>query len=192
MAQAAKVCGLDEQTEIPLSTRMVIKKADIAKRHFSNEELRSICSECLTSIDAIMILRDQSDEIVKEARSLLISKYPKLFRAGGKLYPKTRAEACWRDCQQFTRVIIYGVACNYADTFNKLGMKSLVQLYNLLEVPKEEMIFALDEIWISAKKRLQAEDCNLEINCLDKAFRNLIELLINQDQITQGHNEKIT
>ena len=68
------------------------------------------------------------------------------MQLGGALHPQDRAEACWRDCWNFLRVVIYAVACNQSCFTNPSGMAALRELYRRMNVPIEGMNIALDRL----------------------------------------------
>ena len=55
-------------------------------------------------------------------------------------------EACWRDCWNFLRVVIYAVACNQSCFTNPSGMAALRELYRRMNVPIEGMNIALVQL----------------------------------------------
>ena len=68
------------------------------------------------------------------------------MQPGGALYPAERAEACWRDCWQFFRVIIYAYVCARPDFTNPEGMAALRQLYQQMNVPVLGLNIALKQL----------------------------------------------
>jgi hypothetical protein len=83
---------------------------------------------------------------VNQARAHLIATQPHLVQPGGALHPEDRADACWRDCWNFLRVIIYAVACNQSCFTNPSGMAALRELYIRMNVPIEGMNIALGQL----------------------------------------------
>ena len=112
LAKATQVCGISNRNSLPTTARALVAKADASKQPLSVDELKAVCDCCKTSEYAVALLIAESSQVVNAARQQLLKHQPNLILPGGELYPENRAEACWRDCQQFLRVIIYGVACN--------------------------------------------------------------------------------
>ena len=83
---------------------------------------------------------------MNQARAQLLATQPHLVQPGGALHPQDRAEACWRDCWNFLRVIIYAVACNQSCFTNPSGMAALRELYRRMNVPIEGMNIALGQL----------------------------------------------
>ena len=83
---------------------------------------------------------------MNQARAHLIETQPHLVQPGGALHPEDRADACWRDCWNFFRVITYAVACNQICFTNPSGMAALRELYRRMNVPIEGMNIALGQL----------------------------------------------
>ncbi|MCP9907526.1 phycobilisome polypeptide [Cyanobium sp. BA5m-21] len=178
LAKAAKVCGLSNRDSLPEAVRAVVAKADTSKRFLNTEELEEICKYCKTSEHAIGLLIAESNQVIDKARQQLLAQQPQLILPGGKLHPEPRAEACWRDCQQFLRVIIYGVACDCTEVTDAAGMRALRQLYKEMEVPIPAMMYILAQMRTLTTQVLEASGHLRETTCLDKAFDNLIKALL--------------
>ena len=178
LAKAAKVCGISNRNNLPEEAGVMIAKADTSKRFLSAEELKTICNCCNTSEDAIELLIAESNQVIDKARRQLLAQQPQLTLAGGELYPEPRAEACWRDCQQFLRVIIYGVACDCTEITDMAGMSALRQLYKEMEVPIPAMMYVLAQMRTLTTQILETSGHGHEATCLDKAFDNLCNALL--------------
>ena len=178
LAKAAKVCGISNRNNLPEEARVMIAKADTSKRFLSAEELKTICNCCNTSEDAIELLIAESKQVIDKARRQLLAQQPQLTLAGGELYPEPRAEACWRDCQQFLRVIIYGVACDCTEITDMAGMSALRQLYKEMEVPIPAMMYVLSRMRTLTTQILETSGHGHEATCLNKAFDNLCSALL--------------
>ena len=178
LAKAAKVCGISNRNNLPEAARVLIAKADTSKRLPSAEELKTICNCCKTSEDAIELLIAESNQVIDKVRRQLLAQQPQLTLAGGELYPEPRAEACWRDCQQFLLVIIYGVACDCTEITDLAGMSALRQLYKEMEVPIPAMMYVLAQMRTLTTQLLETSGHGHEATCLDKAFDNLCNALL--------------
>ena len=178
LAKAAKVCGISNRNNLPEAARVLIANADTSKRLPSAEELKTICNCCNTSEDAIELLIAESNQVIDKARRQLLAQQPQLTLAGGELYPEPRAEACWRDCQQFLRVIIYGVACDCTEITDMAGMSALRQLYKEMEVPIPAMMYVLARMRTLTTQLLETSKHGHEATCLNKAFDNLCNALL--------------
>ena len=178
LAKAAKVCGISNRNSLPEAARVLVDKADSSKRFLSAEELKEICNCCKTSEDAIGLLIAESNQVIDKARRQLLAQQPELTLAGGELYPEPRAEACWRDCQQFLRVIIYGVACDCTEITDMAGMSALRLLYMEMEVPIPAMMYVLARMRTLTTQLLETSGHAHEASCLNKAFDNLCNALL--------------
>ena len=143
LVQTAQVQGLSTNQDLPQTTRSILERADQAQRQLTPDELVTICQGSGTDDSLPGSLIQRSDQLVNQARGHLLETQPHLVQPGGALHPQERAEACWRDCWNFLRVIIYAVACNQSCFTNPSGMAALRELYRRMNVPIEGMNIAL-------------------------------------------------
>ena len=146
LVQTAQVQGLSLNQDLPHATRSILERADQAQRQLSSDELTTICQVSGIDVSLADNLIKRSDQLVNQARSHLIATQPHLVQPGGALHPEDRAEACWRDCWNFLRVITYAVACNQSCFTNPSGMAALRELYRRMNVPIEGMNIALGQL----------------------------------------------
>ena len=146
LVQTAQVQGLSTNQDLPQTTRSILERADQAQRQLTPEELVTICQGSGTDDSLPGSLIQRSDQLVNQARGYLLETHPHLVQPGGALHPQERAEACWRDCWNFLRVIIYAVACNQSCFTNPSGMAALRELYRRMNVPIEGMNIALGQL----------------------------------------------
>ena len=146
LVQTAQVQGLSINQDLPQATRSILERADQAQRQLTSDELSTICQ--VSGIDGSLAdnLIQRSDHLVNQARAHLLETQPHLVQPGGALHPQDRAEACWRDCWNFLRVITYAVACNQSCFTNPSGMAALRELYRRMNVPIEGMNIALGQL----------------------------------------------
>ena len=146
LVQTAQVQGLSINQDLPQATRSILERADQAQRQLTTDELATICQA--SGVDASLpgSLIQRSDQLVNQARGHLLETQPHLVQPGGALHPQDRAEACWRDCWNFLRVITYAVACNQSCFTNPSGMAALRELYRRMNVPIEGMNIALAQL----------------------------------------------
>ena len=174
LVQTAQVQGLSINQDLPQATRSILERADQAQRQLTTDELATICAA--SGIDASLpgSLIHRSDQLVNQARGHLVKTQPHLVQPGGALHPPDRAEACWRDCWNFLRVITYAVACNQSCFTNPSGMAALRELYRRMNVPIEGMNIALDQLKALALEGVsRSNDCQL----IDACFQHLREQL---------------
>ena len=146
LVQTAQVQGLSLNQDLPHATRSILERADQAQRQLTSEELTTICQASGIDVSLADNLIQRSDQLVNQARAHLIATQPHLVQPGGALHPEDRAEACWRDCWNFLRVITYAVACNQSCFTNPSGMAALRELYIRMNVPIEGMNIALGQL----------------------------------------------
>ena len=146
LVQTAQVQGLSTNQDLPQATRSILERADQAQRQLTADELATICRVSGMEASLPDSLIQRSDQLVNQARGHLLETQPHLVQPGGALHPEERAEACWRDCWNFLRVIIYAVACNQSCFTNPSGMAALRELYRRMNVPIEGMNIALGQL----------------------------------------------
>ena len=166
LVQTAQVQGLSINKVLPQPTRSILERADQAQRQLTTDELATICQ--VSGIDESLpgSLIHRSDQLVNQAREHLLETQPHLVQPGGALHPQDRAEACWRDCWNFLRVITYAVASNHSCFTNPSGMAALRELYRRMNVPIEGMNIALAQLKALALERVsRSNDRQLIQDC---------------------------
>ena len=174
LVQTAQVQGLSLNQDLPQATRSILERADQAQRQLSSDELTAICQ--VSGIDGSLAdnLIQRSDQLVNQARAHLIATQPHLVQPGGALHPEDRAEACWRDCWNFLRVITYAVACNQSCFTNPSGMAALRELYRRMNVPIEGMNIALGQL---KEKALEGVSRSNDRQLINDCFQHLRDQL---------------
>jgi hypothetical protein len=105
-----------------------------------------------------------------------MAQQPQLTAPGGALHPEERAEACWRDCWHFLRVLIYAIASGRSAFTDPEGMTALRKLYDLKGVPIHGMTIALEELHHLTRKETHNPDQQRQISaCFHHLMRNLNE-----------------
>ena len=170
LVQTAQVQGLSINQELPQATRSILERADQAQRQLTSDELSTICQ--VSGIDGSLAdnLIQRSNHLVNQARAHLLETQPHLVQPGGALHPEDRAEACWRDCWNFLRVITYAVACNQSCFTNPSGMAALRELYRRMNVPIEGMNIALSQL---KEKALQGVSRSNDRQLIRDCFQHL-------------------
>ena len=174
LVQTAQVQGLSLNQDLPQATRSILERADQAQRQLSSDELTTICQVSGIDVSLADNLIQRSDQLVNQARAHLIATQPHLVQPGGALHPEDRAEACWRDCWNFLRVITYAVACNQSCFTNPSGMAALRELYRRMNVPIEGMNIALGQL---KEKALEGVSRSNEHQLISDCFQHLRDQL---------------
>ena len=174
LVETAQVQGLSLNQDLPQATRSIVERADQAQRQLSSDELTTICQVSGIDVSLADNLIQRSDQLVNQARAHLIATQPHLVQPGGALHPEDRAEACWRDCWNFLRVITYAVACNQSCFTNPSGMAALRELYRRMNVPIEGMNIALGQL---KEKALEGVSRSNDRQLIDDCFQHLRDQL---------------
>ena len=174
LVQTAQVQGLSLNQDLPQATRGILERADQAQRQLSSDELTTICQVSGIDVSLADNLIQRSDQLVNQARAHLIATQPHLVQPGGALHPEDRAEACWRDCWNFLRVVIYAVACNQSCFTNESGMAALRELYRRMNVPIEGMNIALGQL---KEKALEGVSRSNDRQLINDCFQHLRDQL---------------
>ena len=174
LVQTAQVQGLSINQDLPQATRSILERADQAQRQLTTDEMATICQASGVDASLPSSLIQRSDQLVNQAREHLLATQPHLVQPGGALHPQDRAEACWRDCWNFFRVITYAVACNQSCFTNPSGMAALRELYRRMNVPIEGMNTALDQLKVLA---LEGVSRSNDRQLIDACFQHLRDQL---------------
>ena len=174
LVQTAQVQGLSLNQDLPQATRSILERADQAQRQLTSDELTTICQVSGIDVSLADNLIQRSDQLVNQARAHLIATQPHLVQPGGALHPEDRAEACWRDCWNFLRVITYAVACNQSCFTNPSGMAALRELYRRMNVPIEGMNIALGQL---KEKALEGVSRSNDRQLINDCFQHLRDQL---------------
>lgn len=137
------------------------QNADDDRRYLTDEDfeiITQLAPKMTSQVPIARLLRDQSAEIVDEARVQLLPQFPGILEPGGRLYPQTRADACWRDFWHFLRCVTYGIAGGRRDYTSQLGMHYMEALYGELNVPIAAMSQGLKELKTASLNRLSESD----------------------------------
>ena len=137
------------------------QKADDDRRYLTDDDFETITQlapKMTRHVTIARLLRDQSAEIVDEARVQLLPQFPGILEPGGRLYPQMRADACWRDFWHFLRCVTYGIAGGRRDYTSQLGMHYMEALYGELQVPIAAMSQGLKELKTASLNRLSESD----------------------------------
>ena len=171
---SAQVLVLQNDPSLPASDRQILRMADDEKRALSPTEIQQICSSSEVDPQLMEHLQSKANHLVQQAKEFLVREQPHLLQSGGALYPSERAEACWRDCWQFFRVIVYATACRRPQFTDPAGMEALRALYAHVGVPLEGLNVALKQLTIRARQEVVNP---IEAQLLSDAFGHLLEEL---------------
>ena len=174
LIKRARVHNLSDDGSLDPETRKNIRSADQEKRHLTKDEIIGVCKISGRQPNEISILQNQSNNLVTEAKSELLTEQPHLVLPGGELYPQERAAACWNDCWQFLRVINYAHACNKVQFTHTDGMAALRQLYGELGVPLGGLGIALERLKCKSTKEVKSRESKAQLtNIFDHLLQEL-------------------
>ena len=109
----------------------------------------------------------------------LLKKMPNITEPGGSLYPKERAEACWRDCFHFARISIYGTAAGDAEIINQESLIAIQELYAILNVPVNALTICLKELQLNCGEFYEKSASKKDFLILNSCFDQLIKTMKN-------------
>ncbi|WP_041426332.1 hypothetical protein [Synechococcus sp. CC9311] len=175
LAKKAELFGLHKSSLILEKNQKILDLANREKRLLSTIELNSLCEQSRCDSIKLEELQHRLPELINNAKETLIRKIPNITEPGGSLYPKERAEACWRDCFHFARISIYGTAAGYTNITDKEGVKAIQELYKILEVPIDALIICLKELQENCKKVYSERKEKKDLKLLDGCFNHLVE-----------------
>jgi len=178
----ATVFPLHKFEYLPARIWQYLCEAEKHKRHLADTEIVDISKVSGSSASDVISLKNMNSECIQRAKSKLFIQCPYLFEIGGALSTHERSQACWRDCENFYRVIVYSVAVNHPEFTEKNSIEALKELYRLLNVPSDGLQCALDELKDSVCEcfeRANGEASTLQT--LNLAFEHLTLALFKSD-----------
>ena len=175
LAAKAEFFGLHKNIQLPEEHEEILISANKEKRLLSAQELKVLCNRSHSDANKLEELQAKLPELINEAKRILLKRIPNITEPGGSLYPKERAEACWRDCFHFARISIYGTAAGETNITDKQGLKVVQELYSILEVPINALIICLKELQLKCSETYTINHPKKGISLLDGCFNHLVE-----------------
>ena len=175
LIKAANVFALPKHSKLPESNRKILDSANTSKRLLSLEELNMLCENSHCNAKKLEELQHRLPSLINEAKAMLLRKQPEITEKGGSLYPKERAEACWRDCFHFARISIYGTAAGETNITDEEGLEAVKELYSMLEVPVDALAICLKELQLKCREIYSESNRKRDIELLDGCFNHLAE-----------------
>ena len=175
LAAKAEFFGLHKNIQLPEEHEKILISANKEKRLLSAQELKVLCNRSHSDANKLEELQAKLPELINEAKRILLKRIPNITEPGGSLYPKERAEACWRDCFHFARISIYGTAAGETNITDKQGLKVVQELYSILEVPINALIICLKELQLKCSETCTINHPQKGISLLDGCFNHLVE-----------------
>ena len=175
LAAKAEFFGLHKNILLPEEHQKILISANKEKRLLSTQELRVLCYRSHSDANKLEELQTKLPELINEAKRILLKRIPNITEPGGSLYPKERAEACWRDCFHFARISIYGTAAGDTNITDKQGLEVVKELYSILEVPVNALVICLKELQSKCREIYTINHPQKDISLLDGCFNHLVE-----------------
>ncbi len=173
LIKKSRIVSFDSWQDYPAQVVEIFQQADDEGRYLTDEDIEQV-QKVLPNLSASLaqgkLLRDNVEEIVSQARGVVLAANPQITEPGGGLYPPMRAEACWRDFWHFLRCITYGISGQSVDYTSDRGLKYMEQLYQELEVPLDAMILGLEQLKLFSLKKIDSA----QQNTLEPYFDRLI------------------
>ena len=175
LIKVANIFALPKQNRLPEKCTKILESANKSKRLLSRKELNILCKNSSCKAEKLEEMQHRLPSLINEAKAILLRKQPEITEKGGSLYPKERAEACWRDCFHFARISIYGTAVGETDITDKEGLKAVHELYSILEVPVDALAICLKELQLKCREIYTERNEREDIRLLDGCFNHLAE-----------------
>jgi hypothetical protein len=175
LIKVANIFALPKQNRLPEKCTKILESANKSKRLLSRKELNILCKNSHCKAKKLEEMQHRLPSLINEAKAILLRKQPEITEKGGSLYPKERAEACWRDCFHFARISIYGTAVGETDITDKEGLKAVHELYSILEVPVDALAICLKELQLKCREIYTEKNEREDIRLLDGCFNHLAE-----------------
>ena len=135
LVRKAELFGLYKNTQLQEAHRKILASANSDKRLLNTKEINILCEKSHCNPEKLEELQRKLPQLINEAKETLIRKIPDITKPGGSLYPKERAEACWRDCFHLARISIYGTAAANTNITDKQGLQAVQKKNKKLKVP---------------------------------------------------------
>ena len=175
LIKIANIFALPKHSKLPERCTKILESANKSKRLLSLEELNILCENSHCNAKKLEELQHRLPSLINEAKAILLRKQPEITEKAGSLYPKERAEACWRDCFHFARISIYGTAVGETDITDKEGLKAVHELYSILEVPVDALGICLKELQLKCIEICSERHEKEVIKLLNGCFNHLAE-----------------
>lgn len=173
LIKRANVFAIPSNSKVPENNQRILDLANKSKRLLSLSELNILCEKSNCNAKKLEELQNSLPKLINEAKAILLRKLPEITEKGGSLYPKERAEACWRDCFHFARISIYGTAVGETDITDKDGLKAVQELYSILEVPVDALAICLKELQLKCREMYSESNEIKDLKILDGCFNHL-------------------
>ena len=173
LIKRANVFAIPSNSKVPENNQRILDSANKSKRLLSLGELNILCEKSNCDAKKLEELQNILPKLINEAKAVLLRKLPEITEKGGSLYPKERAEACWRDCFHFARISIYGTAVGETDITDKDGLKAVQELYSILEVPVDALAICLKELQLKCREIYSESNEIKDLKILDGCFNHL-------------------
>lgn len=118
-------------------------------------------------------IRVHVDAGIEKARATVVREFPGIDQPGGALHPEYRATACWRDLNEFARVLSYAVATGN-EVYSDNGVEVMKMVYEELGVPIDPMCMGIAVLGQEIGERM-GEDYEGRTE-IGKAFGTLLEV----------------
>ena len=175
LVRKAELFGLYKNTELQEAHRKILASANRDKRLLNTKEINTLCEKSNCNPEKLEELQRRLPQLIHEAKEALIRKIPDITKPGGSLYPKERAEACWRDCFHLARISIYGTAAGNTNITDKQGLQAVQELYKILKVPIDALTLCLKELQENCKEIYSEGNESTDLKLLDGCFNHLVE-----------------
>ena len=175
LIKVANIFALPKQNKLPEKSTKILESANKSKRLLSRKELNILCKNSNCKAEKLEEMQHRLPSLINEAKAILLRKQPEITEKGGSLYPKERAEACWRDCFHFARISIYGTAAGNTNITDKQGLQAVQELYKILKVPIDALTLCLKELQENCKEIYSEGNESTDLKLLDGCFNHLVE-----------------
>ncbi|MEL6494674.1 MAG: phycobilisome protein [Cyanobacteria bacterium J06623_7] len=175
LIKKSRIVSLEWQ-DYPESVVAIFQQADDEGQYLTDEDIAAIQNkqpELTTGLEQTRILRDNANEIIANARAVVLDANPGITEPGGGLYPPMRAEACWRDFWHFLRCVSYGVGGQRQDYLSDRGLGYMEQLYQELQVPLGAMVLGLEQLKVFSLRHFAAEQQESLVPYFDRLIESM-------------------
>ena len=188
LVNKAQLFGLHKSNRLAERYKTILNSANKDKRLLTLSEIKILSEKSNCDAKNLYALQNELPELINNAKNKLLVKMPDITQPNGALYPKERAEACWRDCFHFARISIYGTATGDANITDQQGLEAVKELYKILGVPVNALALCLRELQLNCEQLLTKDSHKRDVKILNACFDHLIssmEIMTNTSKKKQ-------
>ncbi|NMG57086.1 bleomycin hydrolase [Geitlerinema sp. P-1104] len=119
--------------------------------------LRQFAASHKQRITAVELMRQQANDIIAQAISMMVAENPELIQQGGNCYPSRRMATCIRDGEFILRYVSYALLAGDGAILEQRCLEGLKETYQTLGVPLSSAVGAIAEMKAATLSQLDVQ-----------------------------------